>query len=389
MINNLDIKNLVESLLNEIAGDFGYDKIFKGDVSVYNHEWAQRWFGEPIVPFCLMPTSSEPLNDGLGSVRNRYTLYVMAFSHDKQISLQIIDTLAQEFSKNENISIRDYKLSFEPYIQQYGIDFSEGSGNAFQRFDISLDFSVDANNNVFNTKDIVFTIDNRDVAVNSIRYTHGKTNYINKVYNERGVSGEHQKNLNTNELVVEAFVMDDTIVSDIMQSEQKVNIAYGIGLSIGGVDIINGDVYRLDGFEFSNTRNNIATVFLYFSIATETLKIKIDETEIPILDYAISTSVHSSPETTYGTPSVKNVYLGNRTTAYSFNISEDDRYSTVLEKLYRLLMDDGPESPFVDVEFDFRENPITKRLMIVGISKQNNNSAFSIIRVDFVEGGSF
>ncbi len=387
MINNFDIKNLVESLLNEIGGDFGYDKTFKGDVSVYNHEWAQTWFDEPIVPFCLMPTSSEPINDGLGSVRNRYTLFVMAFSHDKQVSLQIIDTLAQYFSRNENISIRDYKLSFEPYIQEYGIDFSEGSGNAFQRFDISLDFSVDANNNVFNTKDIEFKIENRDVALNSIRYTHGKTNFINKAYNTRGYSSENQKNTNTNELVIEAFVIDDTIVSDILKSEQGVNYSYGISLSIGSVDIINGDVYKLDGFEFSNTRNNIATVFLYFSMVNETLKITIDDVEIPILDFAISTGVHTTPHTTYSNPSVKNLYLGNKTTAYAFNIAEDDRYSTLLSKLYQLLLNDAPERPLVDVSFDLRDMVVDKRLMITSISKQNNNSAFSVIRVDFVDGG--
>lgn len=389
MITNSSIKNLIETMLNENAGDLSYDKMFKGEVSTYTHEWAQRWFEEPINPFCLEPTSREPINDGLDSYRFRFTLFILAFAEDKNIILEIVNGLVNSFSSNENIEVQGNKLSFEPYLQEYGPDFSEGSGHGIKRFEVSLSFSIVANSNVYNTKDILFKMGGVEIPVISIKQTHGKIDYVNIEKTESGYENNVNSALNTNALVVEAAVFKGGPVESLINTNQKTNVVRVLDLDIGDIEIIEQEDYTYRGYEISNRRNNLVTVYLFFERAKKEATITINGLTVPILTHAVSTVFLTTPHNQPNVSAIKNLYLGNKTTAYTFNIADSSVNQDFIDEMYSLMLDSSDIiNPFIDVELTIRDGVVyTKNLVITDITKEVVDGKDSYLSIKFLDGG--
>lgn len=389
MITNSSIKNLIETLLNESAGTFGYDKMFKGDVSTYTQEWAQRWFNEPINPFCLEPTSREPINDGLGSFRYRFRLVIMAYFDDKAMMLDIVDNLVDTFSTNENMTIGNNKLSFEPYLQEYGPDFSESSGQGIKRFEVSLVFSLIVNSNVYNTKDIEVKFGDIEVPVLSIRQTHGKVDYVNIEGSVGGYDNGVNGSLNTNAFVVEAPVYKGGAIESLINTKQKSNVIRTLDLKIGDITIIDQEKYAYRGYEISNRRNDLVAVYLFFERAKKEATITIKGLTVPILTHAVSTVFLTTSHNQPNVSAIKNLYLGNKTTAYTFNIADSSVNQGFIDEMYSLMLDSGDIiNPFIDVELTIRDGVVyTKNLVITDITKEIVDGKDSYFSIKFLDGG--
>ena len=389
MITNSRIKNLIETMLNEKAGNLSYDKMFKGDVSTYTHEWVQRWCDEPINPFCLEPTSREPINDGLDSYRYRFTLFILAFAEDKDVILEIVNGLVNSFSSNENIEVDGNKLSFEPYLQEYGPDFSEGSGHGIKRFEVSLSFSVVANSNVYNTKDIEVKFGDDEVPVLSIRQTHGKVDYVNIEGTVAGYDNDVNGSLNTNAFVVEAPVYKDGAIEDLINTKQKSNVIRNLDLKIGDITIIDQEKYAYRGYEISNRRNDLVAVYLFFERAKKEATIKINDLTVPILTHAVSTVFLTTSHNQPNVSQIKNLYLGNKTTAYTFTVADSSVNQEFIDEMYSLMLDSGDIiNPFIDVELTIRDGVVyTKNLVITDITKEIVDGKDSYFSIKFLDGG--
>lgn len=389
MITNNNIKNLIETMLNENAGEEGYNKMFKGEVSTYTHEWAQRWFEEPINPFCLEPTSREPVNDGLDSYRYRFTLFILAFAEDKDVILEIVNGLVNSFSSNENIEVVGNKLSFEPYLQEYGPDFSEGSGHGIKRFEVSLSFSIVANSNVYNTKDILFKMGGVEIPVISIKQTHGKIDYVNIEKTVSGYENNVNNALNTNSLVVEVAVFKGGPIESLINTNQKTNVIRVLDLDIGEIKIVEQKDYTYRGYEISNRRNNLVTVYLFFELAKKVATIKINDETVPILTHAVSTAFVLAPHNQPNVSQIKNIYLGNKTTAYAFSIADTTDNETFINQLYDLMLnEDDVINPFVEVEIKLaNDTTYIKNLVITDITKEIVDGSDNYVSVKFLDGG--
>lgn len=389
MITNSSIKNLIETMLNENAGYLNYDKMFKGEVSTYTHEWAQRWFEEPINPFCLEPTSREPINDGLDSYRFRFTLYILAFAEDKNIILEIINGLVNSFSSNENIEVAGNKLSFEPYLQEYGPDFSEGSGHGIKRFEVSLSFSVVANSNVYNTKNIEVKFGDVEVPVLSIRQTHGKVDYVNIEGSIEGYDNDVNGSLNTNAFVVEAPVYKGGAIESLINTKQKSNVIRTLDLKIGDITIIDQEQYAYRGYEISNRRNDLVAVYLFFERAKKEATITVNGLTVPILTHAVSTVFLTTSHNQPNVSAIKNLYLGKKTTAYAFTIADSSVNQDFIDEMYSLMLDSGDIiNPFVDVELTIRDGVVyTKNLVITDITKEIVDGKDNYFSIKFLDGG--
>ena len=78
----------------------------------------------------------------------------------------------------------------------------------------------------------------------------------------------------------------DNIPKDLMEKTTSSGISRELNIKINGVDYIKSN-YVFDGFQLANEKNNIVTVFLYFTKEEPKGTLTINNASIPIMDYSI------------------------------------------------------------------------------------------------------
>lgn len=275
-----------------------------------------------------------------------------------------------------------WEVKLTPTNVQYGADFSEGSGSGLRRFEALISLQGKATK-YYTMSDVELKLNDITVPISSFKFDHGKANYVNKT---SVVENDNTKNLNTNILVIESPLNgENTVVLELLNTKQKVNIEKDIKLVIGEIEIID-DAYEFLGYTLAtSTTDNYMSTFLYFKLAGDKAFISIGGEEIPILDmgYSVKSGMldHSSPNSN----TIKNIWIG-RARAYVFNIAEAFEYD-VLNLLEEEVAGNPELPPIYTVSVSYKGISFTKELIVDDISKESRETANSIITVTFVESG--
>lgn len=374
------IKNYVEAELNRLAQENDFDIIFVGGVDFVDANWRREKFGVRETPFALATIRNE-INSSLNLIDLRYDLYMMPFAEDRGRVEYIVEEFYRSIQNSFNIG-DDWVVELLPTNVEYGADFSEGSGSGFRRFETLISLQGKATK-YYTFKSVNLFIDDIKVPLRSFKFDHGKANYVNKT---SVVENDNTKNLNTNMLVLESpLEVDNTIIMDLINSKQKVNIEKNIKFVLSGLEIIDEN-YEFLGYTLANSVDNMyITAFLYFKLAGDKSTITINGEEIPILDmsYSVKSMLldHQPPNSNIS----KSIWTG-KARAYAFNISEAFEYDT-LEALEKEIVGDGELKPVYVVSVAYKGITFTKEMVMDELVKETKETANSIITVTFLESG--
>lgn len=384
MLTDNKVKSFIQTQLTQIATTLEYnDIVFNGDVGFYDHQWIKRNLGEKITPFVITPISTEVSKDGLNIQTTRYMLLIMGFSKNRERMQDIINSFIEYLSSGINRSYEDEKLSLGYISGQSGVDFVEGSGNAEKRYEIAIEFEVVSTNDIYDSNDISLTIEINDVETilpfKSFRYEHGKNNFLNINNSESGYSTTNNWRFNTNSLVIECYLTSSIL--DLIKTQNS-NITYIMGCFIDNITLFQ-NFMKFSGYQFSNERGQIGTVFLYFEPSKANSSITIDDITIPIVDYGIALETLKKEIITPNSNIIKHKFLG-KVRVYSFEVAEED--STLLTSLFNDLLSDNIEKNYYTVYMNLIGKTFTKNCLLSNIETKKSNDNVGTLVLKFLDG---
>ncbi len=389
MINSRYIKDFLEFKLNEIAWD--YKIRFKGELDFYNYDWVKKYFGVDNTPFVLVTNNFETIDDGIGSVRFRYTLVSLPFEKDRADIEKIYDTLYLELKKDKK---DDINIKFRPLKITFGEDFSEGSGRGYRRFEALFEFEGYATT-AYNFGDLSFDFGGYEIPIVSFKFEHIKTHYIN-------IKGEHESNkinidgreisnegnINNNLFIIETPLTPDSRALDFIGSRQFVGMSANLTFKVGDTPIFDNELFKFDAWSFSgDIGSDSLTAFLYFSYEVDKVEIKINGEPIPILDYAFAMATVKTSHTSLSSNIGKEIYLG-KVRSWAFNVAEEYE-NDIIEILEEQMFGDSENAPLYEVSFKLYDE-MTERVMILlldDVSKETKETGRNYLTIKFVESG--
>lgn len=384
MINSRTIKDYIEFELNAIAQEYEYAVAFKGELDFYNYDWIKRRFGVKNTPFVLVTNNFEVLKDGIDSVGFRYTLAALPFEKDRKLIENIFDVL---YSRLRNYEFEEINVVFRPVKLTYGEDFSEGIGSGLRRFEALFEFEGYATT-AFSFKDLEFEFGNFDMPIESFKFEHLKENYVNKLGSTGYYTDTNQKNINHNVLVIETPLTANSGALDLIGSRQYVGFVNDISFSIGGTTIFDNEPFKFDGWTLSSDVNdNKVTAFLYFSYDIDRVEIKINDIDIPILDYAFAMGTVKTSHTSLDSNIGKEIYLG-KVRSWAFNIAEEHE-NDIIEILEEQMFGDVETPPIFKVTFKMYEEMEAREMMLLldDVVKETKDTGRNYLTIRFVESG--
>lgn len=388
MITQEEIKSYIQGRLQHYADTLTYEIEFDGKVGFYDHKWVKENFGVKITPFCVTQNSLQVLDDGV-TTQSRYSVIIMGFAKDRESIRQIVQATLNEMG-NSNVTIGGYTVWFSQSGIDEGVDFAEGSGQAFKRFEMMFSFDITSMEGLLNSNNIVITYGTKTIVWKGFKIVHGKTNYLNIANSSNGTTDTNNPNIFRDEVVIEAFLTSastDNIPKDLMEKTTSSGISRELNIKINGVDYIKSN-YVFDGFQLANEKNNIVTVFLYFTKEEPKGTLTINNASIPIIDYSIGLATITEQMSTLGSNIVKNVVLG-RTRAYSFLVSESDasgNVATLIGNLRDILLSDNDENLLMDVSITLLGATFNKTLLLSNIEKNNKTGVRNMMTLKFIDG---
>lgn len=388
MITQEEIKSYIQGRLQHYADTLTYEIEFDGKVGFYDHKWVKENFGVKITPFCVTQNSLQVLDDGV-TTQSRYSVIIMGFAKDRESIRQIVQSTLNEMG-NSNVTIGEYTVWFSQSGIDEGVDFAEGSGQAFKRFEMMFSFDITSMEGLLNSNNIVITYGTKTIVWKGFKIVHGKTNYLNIANSSNGTTDTNNPNIFRDEVVIEAFLTSastDNIPKDLMEKTTSSGISRELNIKINGVDYIKSN-YVFDGFQLANEKNNIVTVFLYFTKEEPKGTLTINNASIPIIDYSIGLATITEQMSTLGSNIVKNVVLG-RTRAYSFLVSESDasgNVATLIGNLRDILLSDNDENLLMDVSITLLGATFNKTLLLSNIEKNNKTGVRNMMTLKFIDG---
>lgn len=515
MIIEKVIRNYMETTLNGLCENAGFDFLFEGKVSFNNFKPHRKLNGKMAIPFMVEQELSQNLNDGFNSIRYVFTVHLLPYADIREKIEELQYYINQIFNGIQSLEIEDYKLSISLNGYNFGVDETNGFYQGVKSFAWNVSLVVDSSNEALTSSDIdlkygvyitnkrlsnlrysvatntdvvtgstykfyrVGTTDARlnelhlnnlsfnvpfyttfdsggvyftanlkikrgddiiydgkmgkDFSVaadpNNVEFTintpfdntssdYFKIQAINSgffyievseiqgismkemnfvslklsqgspffVNIDKSITGKTQNVKNTvrNNFVVEVPVSQEIINTFLSKARKNVNQVTNIDMRFKEFNYLISDMMIFDGYEFTNRKNSIATVNLFFRQAPEVSYIIINGALIPIVDYAIT--METAVETTkkLGSNILKSNYTG-KVKAYSFVISEDF-YD--IDKFYDELLLDDENAPIYNVGIDIvkKRTVINKTLILTNISKETNGiNAKSVIVLKFME----
>lgn len=515
MIIEKVIRNYMETTLNGLCENAGFDFLFEGKVSFNDFKPHRKLNGKMAIPFMVEQELSQNLNDGFNSIRYVFTVHLLPYADIREKIEELQYYINQIFNGIQSLEIEDYKLSISLNGYNFGVDETNGFYQGVKSFAWNISLIVDSSNEALTSSDIdlkygVYVTNKRESGIRynlsshvdvltgniyrfyrkdttnsqlllsdlsglsfdipffttfdnggvyftaNIRIKHdnevvydgkmGRDFYVSVVDNvvefsintpfddsfnhyfkvqssgsgnvnieisdiqgismkemnfvslklsqgspffvniDASVTGKRQEVKNTvrNNFVVEVPVSQEIIDTFLSKARRYVNQATFIYMRFKNFDYLINDIMIFDGYEFTNRKNSIATVNLFFRQAPEVSFIFIDGELIPIVDYAIT--METAVETTkkLGSNILKSNYTG-KVKAYSFVISEDF-YD--IDKFYDELLLEDENAPIYNIGINIHKKmaSVNKKLLLTNISKETNGiNAKSVIVLKFME----
>lgn len=378
MITSRDIANHLGTLLNRISVENDLDIVFEGTDGFYHHEWVKEKFDIKITPFVLTTNLIQRTKSNENSYEFRYTLVAMPFEKDREKIRFLYNELNQELDRYK---INDYNLRFIPSNVAFGADFAEGSGLGFRRFEALFEFEGVATTS-YGLEDLSLDFGGYNIPINSFKYEHSKTNFINK---EENYLGDNNFNLNSNLLIVETILSPENHILNYLNKRQMVNIETPLKLKVGN-EVIIEDNYVFENYTIRGDANQDKILaYLNFEIAPDKTVIQIGGKEIPVLDYAFAMATNLEHHNEPNSNITKSIYLG-KTRSYAFNVVEDKKYNDILNKLTGELIGEDETMPIYQVLIIIRGTIYEKKLMLVDISKESRGTSSTVLSIKFVDG---
>lgn len=374
------LKNYFETELNNVARDKDYDISFAGEVGYYNHDWIKRQEGIQVTPYVLIPNRWQRRNDSTNTFDFSFTLLALPKETDRDKIKHIFDTFSNGLT---NDVIDSYNADFLVTNLNYHEKFSESSGSGIDRFHAEIVFEGKITN-ALNFSDIELSFGDILIGVESFKYEHAKTNYLNRFEEFDDINN---KNLNSNILVIETVLTKEgETLTNLLNKGQTVNIIKPTILKLNGIEVIN-DNYSFDNYSvIFDKANNEVRVYLFFSIEADKNEIILGNNTVTILDYAITTVVNSLPHNSPNDNIYKHTYLG-RARAYAFNVVEDSK-NIILNIFIEELMGERDLEPIFNLEIKIHGVTYNKRLLLSEITKESKETANNVLTLNFKDAGA-
>ncbi len=324
MFNSEQLKNFIDTKLNELASEFHLEDklVFDGGVGFYNYDWVKEKFDKRITPYIITPIGVDFSNDKLKIKTSRYVILFLGFSNLRNEMNVLIDSFENFLSTPDNHIFEEYSLNFTFINRESGEDFSEGSGLGFMRFETAVEFEVSSSVDLFNSNDLVLTLNGNEVPVKSWRFERGLVSTLNEQWSAEGYGGAWALGYNSNNLVIETYITRSLNWAFTQSVNREVEIDLRFVRDNKMITIAIGK-YSYDGFQVATEGIEFPTVFLYFSYLRkyELIRIRHIETEtyqqVNILDYKIAYKTITTPFSNFGSGLVKEKYVG-RALTYTF-----------------------------------------------------------------------
>ena len=223
----------------------------------------------------------------------------------------------------------------------------------------------------------------KDMNFISLKLSQGSPFFVNVDMSLTGKT-QNTQNIVRNNFVVEVPVNEEIINGFLSNVRNKANQVTVFNMRFKNFNYLIKDMMIFDGYEFTNRKNSIATVNLFFRQAPEVSFVFINSELIPILDYAITMETVVETTKKLGSNTLKSNYTG-KVKAYSFVISEDF-YD--IDTFYDELLLDNEEAPIYDIGIEIQKTGDIKhkKLLLTNISKETNGiNAKSVLVLKFLE----
>lgn len=364
MDNDNIIKNYIQSQLQSKVASLEYDLSFNGEVGFYDHKWLKKNAGIKITPFVLTPVSRNVSKISSKIETIHFVAVFMCFADKKEESIEVLEDFINDINTNPAFIDSDNNtLIFKLLNKEQGVDFIEGSGDNTKRFEYAIEFEVTVGFELYGQGDLTLEVSYDEIItpleipIKTLKFEHGNQAFMNKANTEQGYSKDTNIYYNTNGIIVECFATKDII--DFIQAKQhsvsadidRNNRVYELLIKIAG-DILYQQNFNYDGFVLAvdNAINEPLTIFLYFTIAKENTVIKINDVEIPIMNYSIGMQV-AEKKVIRPNDNVVRHKETMRMRSYVFEVAEEN--GTLLSGLYNKLLDDEIDESYYTLEMKF------------------------------------
>lgn len=379
MIKQIDIKNRIELELNNIAREYEYEIEFVGELGFYDYDWVKKQMGVVATPFVLVPNRWQRQVGSAVAFDFTFSIIALPKEQDRDLIVKIFDRLANDLP---TLKIEQNNVSFKTTSLKYFKGEMEGSGSGIERFHVELVFEGTATN-AYGYKDMELTFGNEVIGIDSFKYEHSKTNYIN-VFSEYLDSNNH--NLNANLFVIETtLTKGGSVLNKLLNKGQMVNIEDNLLFKIDNVVIVDA-LYSFNNYSLTFDKEvNEFRVFLFFEMAGDKNEISLGDDSVKILDYALTTTMNTLPHNRPNDNIYRYNYVG-RARAYAFNVAETSD-NALLNRFTSELMSDLDTNPIYNLKIKLHGEVYEKRLILMEISKETKETANSVLTITFQDAG--